>query len=308
MADFTTVITDKTVLDQSQVSLWNEGVILAADEMLIMDQFVSQKKTAKSADYKFIKFANLANATSALTDGEDVTSEAIVDSVVTITPVEQGNVVTTTALGDASTGGRLDPAVVELIGKNMGTSKDVLAIQALEAATNEIIVTQATEAELTASDKMTTAYMEKVYNKLRRANIPKIGQNYISVIHPDVVSDLRNVAAAGDWVDISKYSNVMDVYKNEIGMFKGFRLIENANITINTDVGAGAVDTYHSLFFGYNALGLAEAIAPGMRITGPFDKLGRLLNFGWYGIFKYGIIDASAIWKVTSASSFGANV
>lgn len=307
MADFTTVLTDKTELDQSQVSLWNEGVILAAQEELIINQFVSQKKNAKSADYKFIKFANLAAATTALTDGEDITSVAITDSVVTLTPAEQGNVVTTTALGDISTGGRLNPAAIELIGKNMGQSQDILGIQALEAATNEIIVTQATEAQLTASDKITTAYIEKAYNKLRRASIPKINGAYIAIMHPDVISDLRAVASAGDWVDVVKYATPGEALKNELGMFKGFKIIENANITINTDVGAGAVDTYHSLFFGYNALGYAEAQAPGLRITGPFDKLGRILNFGWYGVFKYGIIDSNAIWKITSASSFGTN-
>jgi len=307
MADFTTVITDKGVMDQSQVSLWNQGVVLAAQESLVMNQFVSQRKTAKSADYKFIKFANLAAGTTALVDGEDVTSEAVTDSVVTLTPAEQGNVVTTTTLGDISTGGRLNPAVVELIGKNMGTSVDKLAILALEAGSNELTVNASGEAATTASDIITVAFLEKAYNKLRRANIPKIGGSYIAVMHPDVISDLRAVATAGTWIDVAKYAQPGQILRNELGMFKGFRIIENSNISINTDAGSSTVDTYHSLFFGYNALGLAEAVPPQLRITGPFDKLGRLLNFGWYGVLKYGIIDANALWLVTSASTYGAN-
>ena len=263
MADFTTVITDKTVLDKSQVSLWNQGVVLAADESLVMNQFVSQRKTANSADYKFIKFANLAAGTTALSDGVDVTSEAVTDSVVTLTPAEYGNVVTTTALGDISTGGRLNPAVVELIGKNMGTSVDKLAIQTLEAGTNELTVNASGEAATTASDVITPAFVEKAYNKLRRASIPKINGSYVAVMHPDVVSDLRASATAGTWIDVSKYAQPGQILKNELGMFKGFRIIENSNISINTDAGSTTVDTYHSLFFGYNALGLAEAVAQG---------------------------------------------
>lgn len=307
MSDFTTVITDKAVLDQSQVSVWNQGVILAADEELVMNQFVSQRKSGKAADYKFMKFANMARATTPLIDGEDVTSEAVVDSVVPLTPAEQGNVVTVTTLGDISTGGRLNPAVIEMVGKNMGTSVDTLAILSLEASTNELTTNAGGEAAITATDILTKAYFEKAYNKLRRANIPKIGGLYVAVIHPDVISDVRDAASAGDWVDVSKYAQPGQILRNELGTYKGFRIIENSNISINADAGALAVDTYHSLFFGYNALGLAEAVAPGLRITGPFDKLGRLLNFGWYGVLKYGIIDSNAIWMVTSASSYGAN-
>ena len=313
MADLFTVLTDKDVLDASQIEEWKEGVILAAAEMNHFgpgSPLVSQTKKAEASIATFLKFAQLTGGTAVLTDGVEVDSVAVVDTEINLTLAEQGNVVTTTSLAKIVSGGRLDPAVAELVGKNMGTSMDILAIQVLEAGTNELVVTQATEAELTASDKITTAYVEKAYNKLRRNKIqPLIGTGYVAVMHPDVVSDLRNVAAAGDWVDVAKYSSLQLVLQNEVGFFKGFKIIEDANVTINTDVGAAAVDTYHSLFMGYNALGYGESIsnAPHPTLVGETDKLNRFAHFGWYGVFKYGIIEQNAIWKITSASSFGAN-
>lgn len=313
MADLFSTLTDKAVLDVSQIELWKEGVILAAQESTNFypgSPLISQVKDADTSVATFLKFAALSNGTSALTDGVEVTSESVTDSEVNITLAEYGNVVTTTSLGHIVTGGRLNPAVAELIGKNMGTSIDKLAIQTLEASTNELIVTQASEAALTSSDKMTTAYMEKAYNKLRRANIPKLlGDAYVAIMHPDVVSDLRNVASAGDWVDVLKYTTPDTVLRNEVGFFKGFRVIESSNITINTDAGAGAVDSYHSIFIGYNALGYGESTSRPPQVTAisETDKLNRFIHLGWYGVFAFGIIDSNAVWVVTSASSYGTN-
>jgi N4-gp56 family major capsid protein len=307
MGDFTTNLTKAATVDDSLIDLWNQGVIIAAQENLVMDQFATVKEEFKAKVMNFTKYTNLTLATTPLTDGEDPVSTALADAPVTLTPAEHGIVVTTTKLSNLQTGGKVDRAAIQLIGNNMGQTQDKLAILALEAGANELTIGGGAESGLTASNIITTAYLEKTYNKLRRANIPMIGGSYVAIMHPDVISDLRNVAAAGDFVDISKYSNVEQVYKNEIARFKGFRVIENSNITINTDAGASAVDTYHSLFFGFNALGKATSEAPHMTVTGPFDKLGRIINLGWYGCVVYGIIDTDALWVVTSASTYGTN-
>ena len=90
-------------------------------------------------------------------------------------------------------------------------------------------------------------------------------------------------------------------------MFGGFRWISSPLVSINTDAGSGAVDTYHTQFFGYNAFGYAESQTPGGTLTGPFDKLGRFVNIGHYGVYDFGIVDSNAHWLVTSASSIGSN-
>ena len=312
MADLFSTLTDKGVLDASQIELWQEGVILAAIENNFFNPgspYISQSKIADTSIATFLKFAALSNGTSALTDGEEVTSESVTDTEVNLTLAEYGNAVTTTALGHIVTGGRLNPAVAELIGRNMGTSMEKLGIQALEASSNELTVNASGEASTTATDIITDTFLDKAYNKLRRANIPKFGDSYIAVMHPDVVYDLKSVTSAGDWYDVDKYRGGVEIIRGEIGKFKGFRVVESSNVTVNADAGNGTVDTYHTSCFGYNALGYAGSKykPPMATLRDGNDKLGRFVHVGWYGVFVYGIIDSNALWTITSGSTVGAN-
>jgi hypothetical protein len=89
-------------------------------------------------------------------------------------------------------------------------------------------------------------------------------------------------------------------------MFGGFRVIESPLVTINADAGAGAVDTYHSQFYGQNAFGYVQSEAPHPTIA-QNDKMNRFYHIGWYGVYEFGIVDANAHTLVTSASSIGSN-
>ena len=256
MGDLFSVISDQGTQAAAQVEIWQEGVVLAATEMahfLPGSPLISQSAFADKAIHTFIKYAALDGG-GALTDGEEVTSDEAVDSEVNLTLAEYGNVVTTTQLGNVSTGGRLDPAAAELIGRDMATTLDKTAIQILEAGTNETTINSSGEASTTSSNIITAALVQKMYNKLRRANIP---QPYYAICHPDVMYDLKAGTAANTWTQVSQYTNLASVLANEVGMYGGFRWVETSNVTINTDAGAGAVDTYHTAFIGYNALGLA---------------------------------------------------
>jgi hypothetical protein len=90
-------------------------------------------------------------------------------------------------------------------------------------------------------------------------------------------------------------------------MYKGFRIVRQNDSTIGADAGAGTVDSYRSYFVGFNALGKAVSQPAGMTVTGPFDKLGRFLNIGWYAALTYSIVEADALVVGISSSSRGAN-
>lgn len=67
------------------------------------------------------------------------------------------------------------------------------------------------------------------------------------------------------------------------------------------------VNVFTSYFIGHQALAYAYAVTPEMRVTGPFDKLGRLVNVGWYGLHAYGELRPESLHKVFSASSIANN-
>ena len=89
--------------------------------------------------------------------------------------------------------------------------------------------------------------------------------------------------------------------RNEVGMYKGVRVIKDNLTTIRTNI--GGVDVYESHFLGFNALGVGVSMPIEMRATGPYDKLNRFVNMGWYGVMKYQIIEEQALISVVSASS-----
>ena len=307
MGDFTSSLTKAATVADSVITLWNEGVIISAQEAAVMDQFANVKEEAQAKMFQFTKFSALTPATTALTDGEDPTSEALADTAIQLTPAEYGNVVSTTSLANLQSGGKVDRAALQLIGLNLAQTKDMLAIQALEASANTI--SDAAEASIASNNVITATLLEKAYRQLRKNNVMKFPgfDAYVAVMHPDVAYDLKAVAAAGDWTDVNKYAQPDRVLKGVIGYYKGFYIVESSNVSINADAGAAAVDTYYTSCFGFNALGLGISQAPGLRVTGPFDKLGRIMNLGWYGVFKYGLIDTVAACKIITASSVGAN-
>lgn len=312
MADLFSTITDKGVMDQSQILKWQQGVILAAQEQTNFykgSPLISQEVTTDGVSASFIKFAQTAGS-GTLTDGEEVTSTAVVDSKVTITLAEHGAVITTTDLGDVVTDGRLNAYAPELIGRDMGNYIDKYYIQLLEGSSNEYIVTQAAESSLLAANVITPTYFEKAYVFLRANNIPKVvDDSYVAVVHPHVLSDLRNATGAGSFEDVYKYLGKEEILRNEVGKFRGFKIIESSNVTINADAGDTNVDTYHTSFFGGNALGAAwsQRVSPRATMVTGTDKLDRFVHIGWKGIFAGALVDSNASCIVTSASAFGAN-
>ena len=293
-------------LDKNLIIKYHDLFIISAKDTLTMGlpslatiQVSDQVKT-----FNFTVYTKLTVVTSALTEDEEATREAMADEQVTITPAEYGKPVMTTKLVDLQSGGQTAVAAFELSGVNMDESIEKKMILIGEAGTNELIVTQAAESSLTASDIMTAAYVKRAYNKLRRAGIPG---PYIAVAHDDVIYDLKNDTAASGWTDVNKYTDAQTVLNNEIGTFGGFRWISSPLVTINTDAGASAVDSYHTQFFGYNAFGYGQSEAPHLTINGPFDNLGRFTDIGWFGVYEFSLVDTAAHWVITSASSIGTN-
>jgi N4-gp56 family major capsid protein len=307
---FTTNLSGVTQLDNSLITEFDQQFIIAAADQGLMDQFVSYKKMIGAKSIDFPKYAQLALATTPLVEADDPVSEAMSDSQIILTPVEYGNVVTRTKLASLQTGGKADLAAARLVGLNMGRTLDKLAILAGEASTNEIFANgAANEAALVAADTIQAEDVLKAYTQLRAAGVQPLSDGmYVLVLHPHVAHDLKADVGSGSWTDINKYGRPETVLRGEIGMFGGFKVVEDANITINTDAGAAAVDSYHSLCLGFNALGKAVSADPAGVMTGPFDKLNRFVNIGWYGCLQYKIVDTDAIRVITAASSLGTNV
>lgn len=304
---FTLNITDTTAVDSSIVLAYDQSFIVATGQNQVLDQFAEWKVDIGAKSISLPKYSRLAISTTPLTETEDVTSTALSDSEILITPAEYGRVVTTSRLADLQTGGKANLAAATLVGINAGQTQDSIAMAALDLSTNVYVIGGTAEGSVTSGQVASATYLNTMYNKLARASVPTINGSYVMVAHDDVIADLRADASAGSWQDVVKYAMPGEALNNEVGMYKGFRVVRQNNATVADQSGAGTVDLYNSYFLGANGLGKATSHEVEMRLTGPFDKLGRFANLGWYGVFAYKIIDTDAVWVGKSASSLGAN-
>lgn len=308
MAAFTTVMTTVGDVDDSILLAYEKAFMVACGQDANLDQVVTVKKSIGAKSIQFPKYSRLAAATTPLTESDDLTSVALVDAPILLTPAEYGNVVTTTKLANLQTGGVADLAAATVVGINLGMTQDALLLAALKASSNAITPANSAVNAVAAGDIATRTFLNKAYNKLARASVPTLGGHYVMIAHDDVISDLRADSSAGSWVDVAKYSAPGEVFANEVGMISGFRVIRNNAAQIVADEGAGAVDNYYSYFLGMNAVGKAVSQESRLVFSGPFDKLGRFVNVGWYGCFQYKIIDTDAVWVGVTSSSLGTNV
>jgi N4-gp56 family major capsid protein len=295
-----------TELDSSIVLAFDQSFLVAVGQNNVMDQLAQVNQSIGAKSIQMTKYARLALATTPLSEYEDAARQTMADSSILFTPAEYGTVVTRTNLASLQTGGKADMAAAQVVGINAGSTMDKLAVNALSTGST-IYAGAGTEAGLVAGDVCDAAFLNKMYNKLARNNVPQINGAYIAVLHDDQIHDLRSASGAGSWQDVVKYTDAMPALANEVGMFKGFRIIRNNNINFADQAGAGLVDAYSGLFLGFNALGKAESQAMSVRVTGPFDGLGRFVNVGWYTVAQYGIVDTDAVFVGVTSSSVGNN-
>lgn len=302
-------MTGTAQVDDSIIQAYDQTFLLAAGQENVMDQFVTYKQSIGAKSIDITRYPRLAVATTPLTEDEDAGRTALTDTKIQFVPKEYGLVVTQTQLSSLQSGGNVDVAVAAVVGENLGHTKNALATLALENTSNIIRVGGAADdTTIAAGNIITGAALNTLYNKLARASVAQLPGGYFGLVaHDDVINDLRAGAAAGDWTDVAKYTNTVAVLSNEVGIYKGFRVIRNNDASYGDQTGAGTVDVYKTSAFGARALGLAESLAPTIVFSGPFDGLQRFANVGWKATMEYKILDQDAVWQLRSSSSVGNN-
>ncbi len=314
MADFTVGETSTADLDNNAVLAFYQSFILENEQAQILDEnIVEYKFEIDAASLSFPRFDALSPTATPLIETEDPDSTAMGDTDITVTPLEFGRVITTTKLSNLQSGGRTDVGAAALVGKNAGRSQDLRCMRTLDGASKVILAGTASgsPANPTPTDIVDVEFFERAYNSLARDSVPYSGDYYVAIMHDDTISDIREASGSNSWTDVNKYadgSTAERLLKNEVGMFKGFRIVRQNDATLKVRAGgAGSpaleADVYNSYFVGYNAVAKGVSYEPMITITGPFDKLGRFLNIGWFGVYDYVLVEPQALVLGHSASS-----
>lgn len=280
---------------------------------------VQQAMPGSSVVFQF--YADLAVATTELSELIDPDAVAIPStSNVTVTLREYGNVVLTTeklrmlALSD------VDPAIANIVAYNLRDSVDEIVKPIVNAGTNVIrmnggvlksnLITggSGTTGAVTAvaGDTMNSSVVRLATTKLRGGKvIPRNGDRYMSMIHPDVSHDLRAETGSGGWLEPHVHSAPSSIWDGNIGVYNGMEFVESPRMYSATDGGSSA-RVYRTLFFGREALAEAVATEFGMRIGNVTDKLLRNRPVGWYGLSGWSLFRQAALIRGETWSSVAA--
>jgi N4-gp56 family major capsid protein len=264
----------------------------------------------------FTLFSDLSVASTALNESTDVDTVALADAQVTVTLVEYGNAVKTTAKLRGTAFIPLDPVVANIVGFNAGVSIDTVARDVLKAGTNVRYAGQAvSRATVIPTDLLVGNNARRALADLRGANVATLGGDYTAYIHPDVSYDFRGATTGGNWRDPHTYSDPTNIWNGEIGKFENIRWVETSRAPIFADSGSSTTltDVYRTIVLGGQSMAKAHSMTDG---NGPFpkvvpgpvtDDLRRFVPMGWYWLGGYSIFRQAAVRAIESASSIGTN-
>lgn len=307
---------DMTLLDEASANL-------------VHDQF-GQKRPIPSNGGKIIefrKFAPLAKALTAITEGVTPDGKSLSVSTVTATVAQYGDYITQSDVLELTS---LDNTILEatkLLGKQAGLTLDTVTRNVINAGSNvtycpkvasgaETAVTSRSAMDTTS--KLTVKVIQKVVAKLRGQNAPTIGGKYVAIIHPYVAYDLMRDP---EWIDAHKYAQPDNLYTGEIGEIAGVRFVTSTEAKVWNDktcpVASGTAGasgaTYHpvfsTLFLGEGAYGVTEISGGGLQTiikqkgsAGTADPLDQRSSVGWKAIKTAEILIPNYLVRVESCS------
>ena len=309
--------TTTTTLDDQVKTAFDQVAYFALRSQPLFEMVADVRSTAQShngSGVQFTFYADMAQATSALTEATDVTAVALTDSAVTVTLAEYGNAVITTAKVRGTSFLNVDSDAANIVGYNMADSMDKIVSDVANAGTNVTYVGQTSRGAITDANNYTASEGRKAVAQLRTRNAPGWDNgNYMAIIHPDVSYDLRGDTAVTDVIQYQLYQEGAPIRAGSIGTFNGIEYIENPRAGLIEDGGTSNVDVYQTLICGRQALAKAFSRAPGFGsepsiVVGPVtDTLRRFNPIGWYHLVGYGIFREACMQRVEASSSIGDN-
>jgi len=246
---------------------------------------------------RFPAIAQLAAATTALTEGTAPTANTLAIVVDTATATQIGATIEITDLAVLQSPHELFAVAADIISDNAAKTRDVLVREILGAGTSVKYVTQTARSAIATSNIITGAQVKRMESLLEANDVRKFSDGFFrSIIHPHAVYDLQTDTANGGWMDVWKYTNNAPLLANELGRFAGVRFMLSTNAKVFSTAGASSANVYSTIFFGPDAYGVSDMqgirtyyVAPGGDHSDPLAQKGLV---GWKSAFACLLLDA----------------
>lgn len=148
--------------------------------------------------------------------------------------------------------------------------------------------------------------MAEAASYLASKSVPKIGGSYVSIIHPLVSHHIKSETGVGGLLAIRQYTSAGQemIYRGEMGMIHGVRLIESANVKTY----ASTVTVYPTVVMGGQAYGITElqsleTIIKGFGSAGTADPGNQRMTIFVKKAFACKILNDDSIVVLESAGA-----
>lgn len=325
-------ITQVSHLDQTVVAKYESDYLIWAEKTAVWDQVVDWQDPIPQdggggSSFDWPVYHELAPATTALTETDDVTAVALVDSNVTLTPTEYGNATTVTRKLRYQSRVDIPEVVGKTVGQNQAHTMDRLIRNTVVGGSWVKRPSGVARTALGTSDHdVSFEFISELVAQARTAFVePFDGNMYLSIVHPLLA---RDIMALNEFKYPAYYQNQMvgGLLKAEIGALGGVRFIEHpygklylaggltaqAATTLDGSIAAGATTLKAAASDGlgvgsYVLLGTKEAsdaelveITAQSGVSNTFQGIGN--SFGTFGC-QYSHNTGAA---VTEAKNVGA--
>ena len=316
-------------LSQAIQTIWSKEILFQSMPILRFEQFAVKKTelgVQPGLTINFMRYNNLGNA-SQLTEGVRLQTVALSASQFQITVAEQGYAVAVSELLLNASFDDVMASASRLLGRNMAQYLDGQARDTLLQATSVLYgydrtglavsaqspydsgTAATTRQTLTGNAFFTPALVKDAVETLATKNVPRLGETYVSFVHPHQSRRLRDTA---EFIEVTKYAAPGNFMLGEIGRLFDVVFIETTQVkkvtngagsgyttdtyaaATNTYSGDGNRDRYDALFIGDNAFGHAISLPVELRDGGILD-FGREHALAWYAIWGLGVITDQAI-------------
>jgi N4-gp56 family major capsid protein len=296
-------------------TLWSKEILFQAMPTLRFEQFAVKKTelgTQPGTTVNFMRYNNLGPA-SQLVEGIRMTTQALTASQFSITVAEHGFAVATTEFLLNASFDDVMASAARLLGRNMALYLDGAARDTLYQASSILYGynkpalagtirsplspydhgTPATSrSQLSAGNfAFTTALVKDGVLTLASKNVPRLGDTYVTFIHP---SQSRSLRDDPEFIEVSKYAQPGSFMLGEIGRYNDAVFIETTQVEPQYVSGVTGATFNDAIMMGDNAFGHAISLPVELRDSGILDY-GREHGLAWYSVWGLGLLTDQSI-------------
>lgn len=300
--------TTSSTLSADLQTYFSKKLLMQAKYKTVLDQFGHVEKIPSNASktISFTQYADLAVATSPLTEGTPPSDTALSSNAITATIDQLGAYVTLTDLAELTVKHPVTQKTTELLGVQAARSYDRTINSVIVAGTSVIYQgTNAARTDIGAGEVLSFTEVKKAVAQLRNNGAQEFDDgNFVLVVSPSVETDLMGDTAFANTVyRQSAPTQGNELYKGRIVSFAGVTVVRSNNIpTI-----ASTTTVHTSYVFGRNAYAVSDLQSLEMYKEGPgsvSDPLHQKMTMGWKVGFKSVILNNNFMVRLESASAY----